>query len=1155
MEQTITELLNKAASQDPDLVVTAGQQLLLLTSTNDETKNPVYVALAKVVFSSGDATQLTVDGQFIGLIHLKNVLFDSRIWQSLTQAERDHIKQQILNFVASGRQPLQHLNSVEQTPRVGSCVSELVARFVRNEWLKEGWSDVLWQQLIDCCAWTSLRLAVRAAASFRLPARRKAFLKVINSLLPNLVNLWHGSFTNPTSFEYCTLLSRLLYTCIAAIGANLKTGPFLFSEDRVVLAGQLFETSFAILEKLSYESPSDNQARFGPAVLTRRVAKLSLAIFMACAPSVRGQYASTIMSQITNQLSSIKTSMGLDEKSAKWLLALIYSILPCCTMSEPLLDMSEDGISTLRSWFFSADAEKSHNHIAGLLLTIVHQFLPLSDGEVVTLIERTEECLSTGGSTGDGGGGGGNGSGNPTNAACIWDVDGQTRELLRTDLRSVLGLHGSEQQIQAFGRQLAELICTQCVASHDDQFSEVLLQLISHLQTNLSTAMQFECLLRLVQLCLPHRHTDQRWVSLSEYLLQASVEFLKKHSASAHQDLSMTPSVRYGLPILLTRILTLSVRCAIYCDLSGYSPCVTSRCCEATAQLVQFLGTSPPFAIESKAMLCVRLAAANSLSWLLSQPLFPSESIAPHLHALFANLVQLIQDVSECETRVHLLGILCKLIESTDLVGDTQLTSHLLGVLDNLWHLDQRSTALRANILDAISLLLLALNAADETDSQLIQFRENLQAPIVTLILTAVQECDAFGTEALFDPCLRLWLSAVSGEGARWSPALECLMPALVGSTDASNSGGDHSKCRPSKHLLHRVDTAEQAELIFRIAEGSLLLVCSHSDRDQLVNFLRRWTEPFWCAVLQETTGIDGQGLESLYSTANALGDDESPDNESQCRIKLLHLLTLWLSVYVDMMPDGTGQLSPSLFGLMAHATRACLKRAPVNMHEDVCPRATQMRLGLLARLAICPGYWNVFLHLVQLALVPSSTDNSLQLPTATNVNVPPSSDADDCQLVGVCLTRWLARADSVSGPIDRRCFALSCLMALRFCAQSSGTPLTDSFAVDATVIDTWAASNTLHANWLEPVVNLCIQVLFDEERGPASCTDISRFPHPQLISTRSSLVRQLLSEFASWQECVGGPVSADALFRCHVDPVLRAQLDTQLSGYQLTAS
>ncbi|KER21237.1 hypothetical protein T265_10397 [Opisthorchis viverrini] len=1068
MEQTLTELLNKAASQDPDLVVTAGQQLLLLTSTNDEAKNPVYVTLAKVVFSSADATQLTIDGQFIGLIHLKNVLFDSRIWQSLTQAEREHIKQQILNFLASGRQPLQHLNNVEQTPRVGSCVSELVARFVRNEWLKEGWSDVLWQQLIDCFAWTSLRLAVRAAASFRLPARRKEFL-----------------------------------------------------EDRVVLAGQLFETSFTILEKLFCDFPSDKQERFGPAVLTRRVAKLSLAIFMACAPSVRGQYAPTIMSQINNQLSSTKTSAGLDEKSSKWLLALIYSILPCCTMSEPLLDMNEDGISTLCSWLFSADAEKSHNHIAELLLTIVHRFLPLSDGEVVNLIERTEECLSTGGSTGDGGGE--NGSGNPTNAACIWDVDGQTRELLRTDLRSILGLHGSEQQIQAFGRQLAELICTQCVASHDDQFSEVFLQLIS-----------------------------------------AGVEFLKKHSASAHQDVSMTPSVRYGLPLLLTRILTLSVRCAIYCDSSGYS----SWCCEATAQLVQFLGTSPPFAIEPKAMLCVRLAAANSLSWLLGQPLFPSESVAPHLHALFANLVQLIQSSyrsvsseashpSEVEPQQlgvqingHFMNNQC--VFPIFCVRLHHPHHHAVKSSSSLSpSTDQRSTALRANILDAISLLLLALNAADETDPQLIQFRDNLQAPIVTLILTAVQECDAFGTEALLDPCLRLWLSAVTGEGARWSPALECLMPALVGSTGALNSGGDHPKCRPSKHLLHRVDTAEQAELVFRIAEGSLLLVCSHSDRDQVVNFLHRWTEPFWCAVLQETTGIDGQDLESLYSTANALGDDESPDNESQCRIKLLHLLTLWLSVYVDLVPDGTGQLTPSLFGLMAHSARACLKRAPINMHEDVCPRATQMRLGLLARLAICPGYWNVFLHLVQLALVPPSKDNSLQLPTTTNLNVPAPNESDHCQLVGVCLTRWLARADSVNGPMDRRCFALSCLMALRFCAQSSATLLTDISAVDATVLDTWAASNTLNANWLEPVVNLCIQVLFDEDRGPASYTDSSRFPHPQLVSTRSSLVHQLLSEFASWQEGVGGPLSADALFRCHVDPVLRAQLDTQLSGYQ----
>lgn len=130
---------------------------------------------------------------------------------------------------------------------------------------------------------------------------------------------------------------------------------------------------------------------------------------------------------------------------------------------------------------------------------------------------------------------------------------------------------------------------------------------------------------------------------------------------------------------------------------------------------------------------------------------------------------------------------------------------------------DGQVSALRATILDSVSMLMSMLNSAcggGGDGNELLQLHAELQAPVGELIRTAVLSSPshhhneaAGGREALFDPGLRLWSSLVSGEGARWSDTTDQLMQVLVGT-------GDNQAAMPRiEPLLQRIDTIEQADV------------------------------------------------------------------------------------------------------------------------------------------------------------------------------------------------------------------------------------------------------------------------------------------------------------------------------------------------------
>ncbi|VDP93186.1 unnamed protein product [Echinostoma caproni] len=206
---------------------------------------------------------------------------------------------------------------------------------------------------------------------------------------------------------------------------------------------------------------------------------------------------------------------------------------------------------------------------------------------------------------------------------------------------------------------------------------------------------------------------------------------------------------------------------------------------------------------------------------------------------------------------------------------------------------ETQTTALRISILDAVCLLQTALNSSEEVDNRLVQLQFSLQSPVALLISAALVDEESSGSEALFEPGLRLWRSMVTGPQATWCPAVASIFPLLVGAQEKSQPVGDARSLDSTREpLINRLDSAEQAELFFSIAERYLNLV-NRTDSDTKWSFLSRWTEPFWTPVLEAAipktrsgSGADQVGLGYLYSNAASLsGDDDSQqDSESQCR-------------------------------------------------------------------------------------------------------------------------------------------------------------------------------------------------------------------------------------------------------------------------------
>ncbi|KAF6773658.1 hypothetical protein AHF37_06797 [Paragonimus kellicotti] len=1012
MDSSLVGLLNSAASADPTTVVAAGQQLISLTS-NNEASNSTLANLACVVFSDFDS-QLTLDGRFVGLIHLKNAMFDTHIWQNLHPSERALVRDRLLAYLASGQMPMIHLNKVEQLPRIGPCMAELVARLVRNEWLKDGWTDELWDELISWSAWMSLRAALRAAASFRLPARRRAFLQLVRMLLPKVINLWKMVISTP-EIEGCIRLSLLLHTCIVSVGGDPLYGPFLFADDYGSFASTIFEGILLSLDKL-LEYCQESNGSAGPARLLRRMCKLLLVLFMSCSSAVRDQFVRPVLVHVVQLITSypllIGARKGCDERSVTWLLALVYGIqsavVPDCRSRFPL---NEKGVDEVKTWMFTpvatdSGAELTSVRLSHLLFVLLQYWFPLSSNDKRCLATDPEGCLASGGSSGTDGLSYSSPSATAhiTSALAIWDADSQARELVKLNVPTLLGFQGSELQIHMFQpcRQLVELLVTLMVREFGDETRTLLFHVVTvktwmftpvatDSGAELTSVRLSHLLFVLLQYWFPLSSNDKRCLATDPEGCLASggssgTDGLSysSPSATAHitsalaiwdADSQARELVKLNVPTLLgfqgselqihmfqpcrqlvELLVTLMVRefgdetrtllfhvvtlCTkyflskssiVYADVYTHSPvfsCILidsleQRCTAAIVQLIRFLNCCPDMISPSSASvpstLCLRLSAANALSWMLDQPLPSDEYLTAHLSPLFNSLVELIQDVSECETRIFLLGILCKLIEVAEMSSCPQLASQLLNLLDRLWHLGKWTCVLLFRLIRIV-------------------------------------------TRTKFGPLLFL-----------------------------------------------------------KIVRGSLILAC-RAGREQANAFLRRWTEPFWSTVWQAYTtstqfSTDGHTsrtqnrLDFLYSSAAAVGfadvGEGASDAESPCRIIYLHILHNMHTV-------------------------------PGPTQNAVIQTLTSARLDSLS---------------------PPPIENETQL----------------CELVLLAVERWLARADSLTDTIDRRCYAVACLVSLTYCAQFSVSSGVD-FGAHTDHLERWAVADTIHSRWLEPVINLYTQ-------------------------------------------------------------------------------
>lgn len=1145
-------LLNSAASNNPNEVVLAGQQLQLITTPSDS-NDRVFEKLASIVFSLHN-DHLTTNGRFVGLVHLRHALFDFQSWNKLDASERHSVRDLLWNFLASGCDPLTLRNNIEVLPRIGSCITTFVACLVHSDWLREEWSDDIWKQLIHWCAWSSLRSSLRALAGYRLPARRKVFLGLIRSLFPALLGLWHTNSLNAdaTNLDSLIQLSRLLYTCLTSPALQLNRGPYLLNGDDVSVAEGVFERCFTILERLR-SGVSDGCWSLKHAQFSRRITKLVFATFLASSPEVRGRSVKILLLNGINIILQQSSQPHLDQKALTWILAIVYGLLSS-KAHEPDAHLSLDsyGSSELQKHLFlrsSVEGEDfngrpSDTLIFTFLQNLVHTAFPLSPAEVLGITSDPEACMAAGGScvslAGE------SSSENVTSSA-IWDVDMQAQNLIRIDLQSLFNNRGSEHPVQSC-RQLTELIITQLLRHYGTDAKCVLFQLVLSMRCATSSPLQYETLVRLIQLVLPYTALDPDWCELSNWALSSASTFITSHlpvtDASEHAQ---------QLVVLTTRVLCFLMRCIVYSVPAGVNQESRSSCTDLMSRLVPYLRAGATDGVQigpPKMCLCVRLAAAHCVAWCIGQSVFPVEALVCHVQPLFHSLVQLIYDVSECETRVYLLGVVRGLLETTEMMNHPDLAEQMVGVLDQLWQLETSTTALRVSILDTVCLFQTTINQSEDHDTRLAQFRTALLSPVATLIVAALEEEGLHGSEALFEPGLRLWQSLINGPRASWSTAVACLLPILVGQQWNTEAIGDAKQTGlGAKPLIDRLDSSGQAELFFDIALAYLSLV-DRTDPETRCGFLGQWTEPFWGTVLQATNsklqpGDKMSALDYLCSSAALSGDDDTQqDSESVCRLKQLRLCATWLSMCLDSMgPENA--LTSSLVGLLVLGARNSLIKAPVDAHNDASPRATEMQLSLLARLAYRQEYWSHYLHILDILCANLTGQNlsngSTYLPTVEG------GSTDTSLLVKSALERWIVRADSLTESVDRRCCALACLQSLVYFAQPNQAQQAGG-SLSNEELEHWALQDSLHAQWLEPVVNICIQVLFDETRPVLqSPTDVHAM-HPVAMATDQGLRPAMLAAFNAWQNRLGGEQFADVLLRCHVDPALITQLRTQLN-------
>ncbi|VDK43554.1 unnamed protein product [Taenia asiatica] len=489
------------------------------------------------------------------------------------------------------------------------------------------------------------------------------------------------------------------------------------------------------------------------------------------------------------------------------------------------------------------------------------------------------------------------------------------------------------------------------------------------------------------------------------------------------------------------------------------SEMIRQNCIEALLQLTEyFVVKCNPKSFQT----AIHLAAIYCLSWLFENPLFPPDTLskAPPstLQQILDCLANLAQEVEEVETQFLILRYLQGIFENADV---EMHFGCFINTIQRLWEICEGTMALRAGLVDLIATIMRALNA-DVTSAAVIMAAEQLaRLTVHSVLLPDLMRfiqfgCDGGGdsgnagdVEVLGDSCLRLWHALVAGNGAVWFQPLESLMPLL---TDSQFSGKNGCETGGSERTLYaRLETADQAQLFFGIATGCLRLAASS-------DFLTTWTEAFWRPLVRETITVNAMRADVVAAKFVNSALDVPVDEKSDLLLEQLRLLAAWCSQLIQFRVA----FSPSVCYLLILHTRVCLLQSPVEVHNDSAFTNNQLRLLLLAQLAASPKHWNFLLALLTAVEASASAprdfeQDSLHLSTRESSVV--NGDPNSCQrCLDALLKRILDRADALSNRLHRRCFALASIYCLRH-----STP-----------------SDQLYAEYLEPVINLCVQVLLE---------------------------------------------------------------------------
>nr|VZI05640.1 unnamed protein product [Spirometra erinaceieuropaei] len=450
MSTPLSELLTAATSPDPVVMQEASNQLQLLSSVEGKPADYFISSLADSVFNEkASSPTLSEDARLLGLIYLKNSVFNQQFWRQVPKEEQrlllDSALRQLERGAGSGG-----LNAVELATPHGRFVAEIISGVLRSEWLGGNCPDALWLRLTEWCAWLTLRRCIQRAASFRLPPRRRQLARIISDLLlPPLLVAWHEQNAS------CPAVAHVLYTCLISLDAEVASP---------LLAGHP-ELCAQCLQHLS----STDSAASEP-----RLCKLTHAVFINLPEAERSASAVHLVKKLFDVVVLRSESSATHGKAVFWLLALLYNLL-AASFNVPLAgtfcktpSLSPVVCQEIHNWLLTP-----HNGsltCLTLVCGVMQHWMSLQmQLEVEALFSLPEACYSSGGvrltpPT----------SGNldtymtTLSAPALWDADGR--------IPAGYVLAGNQDLLTA--RQLAESIIVLLTHHLADQLSQPLLQML-----------------------------------------------------------------------------------------------------------------------------------------------------------------------------------------------------------------------------------------------------------------------------------------------------------------------------------------------------------------------------------------------------------------------------------------------------------------------------------------------------------------------------------------------------------------------------------------------------------------------------------------------------------------------------------------------------